>query len=214
MSTTQKSLLLISAILIVDQLLKIWVKTSLKLGDEVHVIGNWFILHFTENNGMAFGMNLPGENSKIFLSIFRIIAVLGIAFYLRYIIRKQTHKGLIISVTLILAGAIGNIIDSTFYGIIFTDSYGQIATILPEGGGYAPILHGKVVDMLYFPFIRGTLPDWFPFWAGREIIFFRPVFNIADSAITVGVFIILFFQKRFFKSTVKEKKITVDTTTT
>lgn len=177
----------------------------MSIGQEYSVIGNWFILHFTENNGMAFGMDLPGDNGKIFLSIFRILAVTGIAFYMRYLIKQKAHNGLVLSVALILAGAAGNIFDSLFYGLIFDDSWGKVATLFPEGGGYSSFLHGRVVDMLYFPVIRGNWPEWFPFWGGQSVVFFRPVFNLADSSITVGVFIILFFQKRFFAELEKKK---------
>ena len=200
MSTTTKSILIVLTILIIDQILKIWIKTSMILGQEIHVFGNWFILHFTENDGMAFGINFPGNSGKIILSLFRIAAIVGIAFFLRHLIVNKAHQGFIFSVVLILAGAIGNIIDSAFYGLFFDNSWGHVAKMFPEEGGYAPFLYGKVVDMLYFPIIRGYWPQWFPVWGGREFIFFRPVFNIADSSITVGVFIILFFQKRFFKS--------------
>ncbi|KPK87545.1 MAG: peptidase A8 [Bacteroides sp. SM23_62_1] len=209
MSITRKSLILISVILILDQFMKIWIKTSLMLGEEIHVFGNWFILHFTENNGMAFGIDIPGEFGKISLSLFRIAAVVGIAFFIRHLIRNKAHHGLVISTSLILAGAIGNIIDSAFYGVIFTDSWGRVAEIFPENGGYASFLHGRVVDMLYFPIIKGSWPDWFPFWGGQTFIFFRPVFNIADSSITTGVIIILIFQKRFFR--ISEKVQTEDT---
>lgn len=169
------------------------------LGDEIPVFGNWFIIHFVENNGMAFGMQLAGKFGKAFLSIFRIVAVIGIGWYMVNLGKKGAPGGLIYCVGLVLAGALGNIIDSAFYGMLFDHSYGQIATFLPEGGGYSSFLHGKVVDMLYFPLIEGRYPEWIPYVGGNPFIFFRPVFNIADSSITIGIVIILFFQKRFFK---------------
>ena len=201
MSTTTRSILIFSAIIIMDQIFKIWIKTTMAIGQEIHVFDNWFILHFTENDGMAFGIDFPGKSGKIILSLFRICAIIGIVIFLRHLILSKAHSGLILSVTIILAGAIGNIIDSAFYGLIFSHSWGSVADIFPEEGGYAPFLYGKVVDMLYFPIIQGNWPQWFPVLGGQEFIFFRPVFNIADSSITVGVFIILFFQKKFFKST-------------
>ncbi|ASB51170.1 lipoprotein signal peptidase [Alkalitalea saponilacus] len=197
MSKLKLSLIIIGVILIIDQVLKIWIKTNMMLGQEYRIF-EWFIIHFVENNGMAFGMELAGEYGKIILSIFRIVAVTAIGWYLYNLTKKDAHTGLIVSVSLVFAGALGNIIDSAFYGMIFDASYGRVATFLPEGGGYAPFLHGKVVDMFYFPLLTGTYPQWLPFVGGNEFIFFRPVFNIADSAITVGIFIILIFQKRFF----------------
>ncbi|MFC1731216.1 lipoprotein signal peptidase [candidate division KSB1 bacterium] len=195
----RKPLIIIFSILLVDQILKFWIKTHMYLGQEFHIFGsNWFIIHFTENNGVAFGMELPFTNGKLFLSMFRILAVIAIGWYLYNITNKNSHWGLITSISLIFAGAMGNIIDSAFYGIIFSSSDYHVASFLPEGGGYGTFLHGKVVDMLYFPIIKGYYPDWFPFWANREFIFFRPVFNIADSSITVGVFTLLIFQKKFF----------------
>ncbi len=214
MSITKKAVFLIIIILLVDQVLKVLVKTNMSIGEEIHVIGNWFIIHFTENNGMAFGMDLPGNNGKSILSIFRLAAITAIVFYMRYLISLNAHKGLIISVALILAGAAGNIIDSLFYGMIFNDSWGRLATFLPEGGGYATFLKGKVVDMFYFPIIRGTWPDWFPWWGGSSLVFFRPVFNIADSSITVGVSIILIWQKRFFSEEIFPGKKPDDESTT
>ena len=160
-------------------------------------ITDWFIINFVENPGMAFGMTLGGEYGKLALSVFRIIAVAGIGWYIVNLVKKGAPKGLLIAMSLIFAGAIGNILDSVFYGIMFTDSYGHVAHIFPEQG-YATWLHGKVVDMLYFPLIEGTYPDWFPFNAGQRFLFFQPVFNLADTAISVGVGIIILFQKRFF----------------
>lgn len=167
------------------------------LGEEFPVFGNWFYIHFTENPGMAFGMEFGGDYGKLALSLFRIVAVFGIGYYL-YKLPQNTHKGLRISIALILAGALGNIIDSVFYGVIFNDSYNQLATIFPAEGGYSSLLHGRVVDMFWFPLFEGTFPEWFPFWAGEDFLFFRPVFNVADSAITIGIALIFLFQHKFF----------------
>ena len=169
------------------------------LGDEFSVFGDWFYIHFVENNGMAFGMELGGDFGKIFLSIFRIVAVVGIGWYLYKLTLKNAPVGLIVSVSMVLAGALGNIIDSAFYGMIFNHSYSQLATLFPEGGGYASFLHGRVVDMFYFPLFSGSYPDWLPWIGGQDYIFFRPVFNIADSSITLGIISILIFQKKFFE---------------
>jgi signal peptidase II len=175
------------------------------LGEEIHIFGNWFILHFTENRGMAFGMEFGGSFGKLFLSLFRIIAVIFIGYYLWTLIKKGAKSGLVICFSLILAGAIGNIIDSAFYGLLFNESYFQVATFLPKDGAYGTFLHGKVVDMLYFPVISTTWPSWVPFWGGEDFQFFRPVFNIADSSISIGVVALLFFQKQFLT---KEKEPT------
>lgn len=170
------------------------------MGEEIYVLGNWFIIHFTENPGMAFGMQIGGNYGKLLLSVFRIAAILGIIYYLYIVTRKKVSNGLIISLSLVLAGAIGNMIDSAFYGMIFSSSnYFEVAPLFPEGGGYAPFLHGRVVDMFYFPVIQGSYPAWIPVWGGSEFIFFRPVFNVADSSITIGVLLMVFFQKQFFK---------------
>lgn len=196
----KKALIIIFVILVIDQVFKFWIKTTMTIGQEQQVIGSWFLLHFTENEGMAFGMRLGGEFGKLILSIFRIIAIGAIGYYLYHLTRKKTNLGLVFSITLILAGALGNIIDSAFYGLIFSQSsYHSVATFMPEGGGYASFLHGKVVDMLYFPLISGNFPEWMPFWGGQSFIFFRPVFNIADSSITIGVCLLLVFQRKFFK---------------
>ncbi len=191
-------------VLIADQALKIWVKTHMMLGEEFNVIGNWFIIHFIENNGMAFGMELAGKFGKVILSVFRILAVSAIGYYLYQLTKKKAPTGLIVSISLVLAGAIGNIIDSAFYGLLFSHSYPQVASFLPESGGYATFLHGKVVDMLYFPLLEGNFPSWFPLWGGEHYVFFRPVFNIADSSITIGIAILLLFQRSYFKHSGKE----------
>ena len=189
--------LLIIFVLVADQVLKIWIKTNMSLSDPpIYVFGTWFQIHFVENNGMAFGWELGGETGKMILSIFRIIAVIAIGWYLVTLARKDTPLGYVLSISLIFAGAMGNIIDSAFYGMIFSDSMFQPAVMFPEGGGYSSFLHGKVVDMFYFPIIKGTWPEWL---GGNSFIFFRPVFNVADSSITIGVFIILLFQRKFFK---------------
>lgn len=178
-------------LLLLDQILKIWIKTHLELHESIEITP-WFYLCFTENPGMAFGIEVIG---KLFLSIFRIVAVGFIGYYLYSLVKKNYPFGFIACISLILAGAIGNIIDSIFYGVIFDHSYGQVATLFPEGGGYTGWLHGKVVDMFYFPLIETTWPDWLPIWGGQEFVFFRPIFNLADSAICVGVFLLLIFYR-------------------
>ena len=203
MKKSTKVTLIIFLVLLVDQCLKIWVKTNMHYGEEIKMLGlNWALIHFVENNGMAFGISLGGDYGKLALSIFRIIAVGFLVYYLRVLIRAKASMGLLASFALILAGAVGNILDSAFYGMIFSESpyHGGLATLFPAEGGYAGFLHGKVVDMLYFPIINGTFPSWFPFWGGEKFLFFRPVFNIADFAITCGVLNILLFQRSFFSN--------------
>lgn len=177
------------------------------LGQEFKVFDEWFIIHFTENEGMAFGWELGGEYGKLFLTIFRLFAVAAIGYFLYDLIRKKAHQGFIISISLIFAGAVGNIIDSVFYGVIFSESNQEVAELFPEGGGYGTLLHGKVVDLFYFPLYKGYLPEWLPIWGGDYFVFFRPVFNLADASITVGVAIILLFQKRFFNDSFDEPYI-------
>ncbi len=199
MSLGKKSVLFIILILIIDQILKIWVKTHLEIGQEIRLFGDRGMLHFIENNGMAFGMEMGGKPGKLILSIFRVIAIIGIGWFLNSLIVKKTNLGLVMAVSAIMAGAIGNIIDSAFYGMIFNESYNQVATLFPPEGGYSSFLHGRVVDMFYFPVISTYWPDWSPINAGESFVFFRPVFNIADSAITCGVISILLFQKKMFR---------------
>ena len=199
MSAKNKSILLILIILVLDQVLKIWVKTHMEIGDEIHLFGKYGMLHYIENNGMAFGMEMGVKKGKIILSCFRIIAIIGIGWFLTSLIRKKANTGFILAVSAILVGAIGNLIDSAFYGIIFSESYTQHAILFPPGGGYSSFLQGRVVDMFYFPVISTHWPAWSPFRPGESFVFFRPVFNIADSSITCGVFAILIFQKKMFK---------------
>lgn len=201
----RKPLLIIFFILLFDQALKFWIKTHMYLGQEFRIFGDWFIIHFTENNGMAFGMEWGGESGKLFLSIFRICAVIGIGAWLYSLINRKANSKLILSMTLIFAGAMGNILDSIYYGKIFSTSEYQVAELFSAGGGYAGWLHGKVVDMFYFPIIESHFPQWFPVWGGEDFIFFRPVFNVADSSISIGVFLILIFQSSIFQHQKKDE---------
>ena len=199
MSLSKKALLFIILILILDQILKIWIKTNMVIGQEIHLFGKYGMLHFIENNGMAFGMEMGGKPGKLILSLFRIIAIFIISWYLSGLIKKKANLGLILAICAIMAGAIGNIIDSAFYGMIFSEStFDQAAVLFPAGGGYSSFLHGRVVDMFYFPVINTHWPEWSPIRPGESFVFFRPVFNLSDSAITCGVFSILIFQKRKF----------------
>jgi signal peptidase II len=207
-----QAIALIVLVLLVDQIVKIQIKTTMTIGESITVFGNWFFIKFIENPGMAFGLDIPGRLGKPVLTIFRIIAVIAIGWYLRELVKSHVNTGLILCVALIFAGAMGNIIDSVFYGLIFNNStFYTVAQMFPPEGGYGTMLHGRVVDMLYFPIIRGSYPGWFPFWAGEEFIFFRPIFNIADSSISAGIIAILLFQKRFF---LENKPITDEKPTT
>lgn len=196
------AVLIIMLLLILDQILKIWVKTNMQLHDYIEIT-SWFKIYFIENPGMAFGVEVIG---KLFLSIFRIIAVCFIGYYLYKLVKENYSFGFIACISLIFAGAIGNIVDSIFYGVVFDHSYGQVATFLPENGGYAGWLHGKVVDMFYFPLIKTDLPNWVPIWGGEEFVFFRPIFNIADSAICVGVFLLLICYRRTLSISLSKEK--------
>ncbi|HLU80747.1 MAG TPA: lipoprotein signal peptidase [Flavobacteriaceae bacterium] len=195
--TLKKATVIIILILLVDQISKFYIKTNFVLGEEIRVF-EWFRILFVENEGMAWGAKIPGEYGKLFLTLFRIVAIAGIGYWLWDSVRKNASGILIFCIALIFAGAMGNIIDSVFYGIIFNDSHGQVATLFPEAGGYGTLFHGKVVDMLYFPLWKGYLPEWLPFWGGDFFTFFDPVFNVADSSISVGVILLLIFNKRAF----------------
>jgi len=193
---------IIFGIVLADQLLKIYIKTHFHAGESHQVLGNWFQLYFIENEGMAYGWKFGGELGKMALTLFRLVAVIYGVFYIKKIVQKKYSNGFIICVALIFAGALGNLIDSMFYGLIFEsssmDAY-QIAKIFPEHG-YAGFLHGNVVDMLYFPIIHAKLPTWIPVWGGTYFDFFSPIFNLADASISTGIIAILVFQKRFFKN--------------
>jgi signal peptidase II len=196
----QRSLFIILSVLVVDQIVKIWVKTHFQLHESIEIT-SWFHIFFTENNGMALGMELF---SKLFLSLFRIVAVGFIARYLIKIIRKNLSFGYIACISLILAGAAGNIIDGLFYGVIFDHSFGQVASLCPAAGGYAPILYGKVVDMFYFPLFETVLPTWLPIFGGQDFVFFRYIFNVADASITIGVILLLLFHRHQLSQDTKE----------
>lgn len=176
------------------------------LGDEFCVFGSWFRIHFVENNGMAFGMELGGNWGKILLSVFRIVAVVVIGYWLIKLCRQQGKGWLVACISLVWAGAVGNIIDSVFYGVIFDSSLGQVATIFPEGGGYSSWLHGRVVDMFYFPLIESRFPDWLPIWGGESFTFFNPVFNFADAAISVGIILLILFFRNDLSELIDGKK--------
>jgi len=207
MSRSLKCILIILGILVIDQVIKFIVKTNMTLYQQNPVFGNWFIIHFVENRGMAFGLNLPGDYGKVILSIFRLIAIGAISFYLAHLIKLKAHSGLLITMSMILAGAIGNMIDSAFYGLIFSESSPVAPAVLfPEGGGYDTFLHGNVVDMFYFPLFSGVYPEWIPKIGGQSFTFFRPVFNIADSSISIAVVILLIRQHKYFSHLEAQKK--------
>ena len=215
----QTIIILIAAIILLDQALKFYVKLNYFAGEEHNVFGNWFRLHFVENEGMAWGWKFGGENGKIFLTLFRLAAVIWGTFLIKDFIKKQYHKGFIICTALIYAGALGNLIDSMFYGFLFDSTYNthnfqnaNVVAHLLTGKGYGSFLQGKVVDMLYFPLFESNFPKWMPFWGGEKFLFFSPVFNVADASISLGVIAIFIFQGKFFKTTKKATTVVENTT--
>ena len=204
--TLKKAYLLVILLLVIDQVSKIYIKTHFILEERIKVMGqNWFQIFFIENDGMAWGVELPGEYGKLFLTLFRILAVGGIAYWMHDSVQKKGSNYLIVAIALILTGAFGNIIDSVFYGIIFDDSHGQVATLFSDNP-YGTLFHGKVVDMFYFPFIEDyVLPSWLPIWGGKEFTFFNAIFNVADMAISTGVGILIVFNKKAFAPNHNEK---------
>ncbi len=207
----KKSILLIIIILLIDQISKVYIKTHFRLQESVRVF-SWFQLYFIENDGMAWGTKISDfasfisdRTAKTILTLFRIVAIVGIGYWLYNSIQKQSPKILIISIALIFAGALGNIIDSVFYGVLFDTSRHQVATFLPDGGGYDTLMHGRVVDMIYLPLFKIDLPRWLPFFGGRRFNFFEPVFNVADIAISVGFVMLILFNRKAFPKKKKEQ---------
>ena len=193
----RNSVLIITIILLVDQFSKIYIKTNFVLGETVHVF-DWFKILFIEHEGMAWGTKIPGEYGKLILTVFRIIAVFGIGYWLHESSNRRSSNYLMVAISLIFAGALGNIIDSVFYGLIFDDSHGQVATLFSDTP-YGTLFHGKVVDMFYFPIIdNATFPSWLPIWGGKHFTFFNAIFNVADMAISTGVGILIVFNKKAF----------------
>lgn len=204
-------------VLILDQWLKFWVKTNMTIGDMFPIIEGTEkgYIHFIENPGMAFGLELGGRIGKVLLTLLRIVFIFALGGALRYLIRQKAPMGFVAAISLILVGAVGNIVDSVFYGVIFSSSYHSVASFLPEGGGYGSLLEGKVVDMFYFPLIRTEYPSWVPVLGGKPFEFFRPIFNIADAAISIGVMSIFLFMRKTFNRYAKfedkkEKLVDVD----
>lgn len=194
-----KLLIMGLVLVVIDQVIKILVKTNMSIGEHFNVIGNWFQIYFIENEGMAFGMKFGGQTGKLLLSIFRIVLFGALVYWIRSLLKKDTPAGVLVGLALITTGALGNIIDCMFYGILFGEStYTSVAQFLPEGGGYAPFFFGKVVDMFYFPIIDTTFPEWMPLIGGNPFRFFAPVFNFADSCVTCGALYLIAFQYRFF----------------
>lgn len=197
---------LLGIILVVDQIIKVLVKTHMHIGEDILLIGDWCLLHFVENEGFAFGMSLGGSIGKIILSVFRLVVSGALLWFLMYLIRRGVRTPLVICISLIIAGAIGNLIDSCFYGLIFNESYYNVAQLFPPEGGYAPFMQGRVVDMFYFPIVDTFWPSWVPFVGGNHLVFFNAIFNVADAAITVGAFWLIIDQLFFAEKAKKNDK--------
>lgn len=203
----KKATFLIIIILLIDQISKVYIKTHFELGQDVRVF-DWFKIYFVENDGMAWGTKISDfvsfisdRTAKVLLTLFRVVAIFGIGYWLYDTTKRKSPYILTLAIALIFAGALGNIIDSVFYGLLFNDSHGQVASFLPTAGGYDTLLHGRVVDMLYFPLWKGYLPEWLPIWGGNYFTFFEPVFNIADMAISTGFIMLIVFNKKAFPKT-------------
>lgn len=200
---------IIAALLVIDQWVKIWIKSNFAIGDGIDLIGDWCKLYFVENEGIAFGISFGSDFGKLLLSIFRLLASIVIFIFLIKKIRKDARISLLVSISLIFVGAIGNMVDSCFYGLIFNESTPeQVATLFPEEGGYGKFLYGKVVDMFYFPIVEWTWPEWMPWIGGNHAEFFNAIFNVADSAVCTGVALLIIDQ---FKNDKKEKEETAET---
>lgn len=195
---------LIAAILIIDQVVKILVKTHMQIGQEIPLIGSWCLLHFVENEGIAFGMSYGGSTGKIILTLFRFVCSIGLMWFLIHLINSRARTPLVVCIGLFFAGAVGNLIDSLFYGLIFNESFYHIAQLFPAEGGYGQFLQGRVVDMFYFPLIDTVLPEGFPFWGGQRFVFFNAIFNVADAAITIGAFWLIIDQLFFAPKSQRE----------
>ena len=207
LSKGKKITLIIILILILDQAVKLWIKTHMYLGQSEHVFGDWFQIAFTENTGFAFGWSLGGTWGKLFLSLFRIVFITILCVFLSRLIKRRMPMGVLVGIAMLIAGAMGNIIDSCFYGLFFDTgtlyssemghNVGYSGVSQFSCDGYAPFLHGSVVDMFYFPIISCTLPEWIPIWGGEHFVFFRPIFNIADASISIAIIYLLIFQRKY-----------------